>query len=114
MLDFQQFSTVASFSNVAEQNLLSVHLVIGPSKALYLSGMYSFPSTINLYLIRVLLFIPINKPTEIINRKSNIMVAIIAVELLTLITPRLLGENKLPINNTDIIILVVVPITYAR
>ena len=58
-----------------------------------------------------LLFIPINKPTEIINSKSNTMVASISVELLVLIIPRWLGPNKLPINKIDIMIRDAVPIT---
>ena len=48
----------------------------------YFSEMFSLPSLIKLYRMSILLFTPINKPTEIINRKSNTMVASITVESL--------------------------------
>ena len=48
----------------------------------YFSEMFSLPSLIKLYRMSILLFTPINKPTEIINKKSNTMVASITVESL--------------------------------
>ena len=48
----------------------------------YFSEMFSLPSLIKLYRMSILLFTPINKPTEIINSKSNTMVASITVESL--------------------------------
>ena len=51
-------------------------------KCVYFCEMFSLPSLIKLYRMSILLFIPINKPTEIINRKSNTMVASITVESL--------------------------------
>ena len=48
----------------------------------YVSEMFSLPSLIKLYRMSILLFIPINKPTEITNKKSNTMVASITVESL--------------------------------
>ena len=73
--------------------------------------MFSLPSLIKLYRMSILLFIPINKPTEINNRKSNTMVASNTVELLVSIIAGWLGLNKLPINKIDIMIRVAVPIT---
>ena len=66
---------------------------------------------INLYLTSILLLMPINRPREIISKKSKAMVAISTVELLAYINPRRLGENKLPINNIDIMMRDAVPIT---
>jgi hypothetical protein len=48
----------------------------------YFSEIFSLPSLIKLYRMSILLFIPINKPTEIINSKSSTMVASTTVELL--------------------------------
>ena len=53
-----------------------------PKLNVYFSEMFSLPSLIKLYRMSILLFIPINKPTEIINSKSNTMVASITVESL--------------------------------
>ena len=80
---------------------------------IYLSEIFSFPSLIKLYRISTLLFIPINKPKQIINNKSNTMVASTAVELSTCIIPSRLRANKPPINKTDIIRRDAVPIMYA-
>jgi hypothetical protein len=73
--------------------------------------MFSLPSLIKLYLMSILLFIPITKPTEINNSKSNAMVASSTVELLVEIIAGWLGPNKLPINKIDIMIRDAVPIT---
>ena len=54
---------------------------------------------------------PINRPREIISKKSKTMVASSTVELLAYINPRRLGENKLPINNIDIMMRDAVPTT---
>ena len=51
-------------------------------KCVYFCEMFSLPSLIKLYRMSILLFIPINMPTEIINSKSNTMVASITVESL--------------------------------
>jgi hypothetical protein len=59
----------------------------------------------------ILLFIPITKPQEINNSKSNAMVANSTVELLVEIIAGWLGPNKLPINKRDIMIRDAVPIT---
>ena len=80
-------------------------------KCVYFCEMFSLPSLIKLYRMSILLFIPIIKPTEINNSKSNAMVAGTTVELLISIIPRWLGPNKLPINKIDIVIRDVVPIT---
>ena len=80
---------------------------------IYHSEIFSFPSLIKLYRISTLLFIPINKPKQIINIKSNTMVASTAAELSTCIIPTRLLANKPPINKTDIISRDAVPIMYA-
>ena len=77
----------------------------------HFSEMFSLPSLIKLYRMSILLFIPINKPTEIINSKSNIMVASTTVELLSKIIPCWLAPNKLPINKIDITMRDADPIT---
>ena len=78
---------------------------------IYFSKTSSLPSLINLYLTSILLLMPINRPREIISKKSKAMVASSTVELLAYINPRRLGENKLPINNIDIMMRDAVPTT---
>ena len=80
---------------------------------IYHSEIFSFPSLIKLYRISTLLFIPINNPKQIINIKSNTMVASTAAELSTCIIPSRLPANKPPINKTYIIRRDAVPIMYA-
>ena len=81
---------------------------------IYLSEIFSFPSLIKLHRISILLFIPINKPKQIINNKSNATVASTAMELSINIIPRRLGVNKPPINKTEIMRRDAVPMIYAR
>ena len=61
---------------------LKAFLKVKSNGIYYFSEMFSLPSLIKLYRMSILLFIPINKPTEIINSKSNTMVASTTVELL--------------------------------
>jgi hypothetical protein len=81
---------------------------------IYHSEIFSFPFLIKLYRISILLFIPINKPKQIINNKSNTTVASTAIELSTNIIPRRPGVNIPPINKTDIMRRDAVPMIYAR
>src|SRR6476661_795299 len=78
---------------------------------IYFSKTSSLPSLINLYLTSILLLMPIKRPREIISKKSKAIVASSTVELLAYINPRRLGENKLPINNIDIMMRDAVPTT---
>ena len=71
-----------SFANARRSNEPG-QMRIKSKSHFYPFWMLSFPSFIKLYRISVLLFIPISKPREIINSKSNTMVASTVVELLT-------------------------------
>jgi hypothetical protein len=69
---------------ILKQSLNRLRYAIKQEKLnFYFSEMASFPSIIRLYRMSILLFIPINRPTETINIISNAMVISTAVELST-------------------------------